>query len=378
MRNTEEHSRIENSWETAVTDHRRKSASVRPWKVRLALGLALAAVAASCLAQSPKPLRLRIVGGLAGVNQYVRHEEPFWTKALASRSAGKYSADIIPFDRAGVPGQDMLTLMKLGVVPFGTALLGQITIRHPEFGAPDLAGMSPDVASLKRMMNAYRPYLEQVLRDRHGVELLAIYIYPAQVFFCRDPIGGLKDIAGRRIRVSSPTQSDFVLALGGAPVPIPFSELMSSMRAKNTDCAITGKVSGQTLGLHEITRSLYTMPVNWGVAIFAANTRAWEALPEDLRALLRVELPKLEASIWAESEHETADPLACGAGVACNSGVPGAPAETAPSEEDQRRRRDLFERVVVPAWVQRCGPECARMWNQTLAPVVGVKAPVFK
>jgi TRAP-type C4-dicarboxylate transport system substrate-binding protein len=378
MRNNDERFRLPEASRTFESTSRGKRTPVRSWKARLSLGLALAAVAASCCAQPPKPLRLRIVGGLAGVNQYVRHEEPFWTRALAGRSGGKYSADIVPFDRAGVPGRDMLTLMQLGVVPFGTALMGQVTIRYPEFGAPDLAGMSPDVASLKRMMNAYRPYLEEVLRDRHGVELLAIYIYPAQVFFCREPLGRLKDIAGRRIRVSSPTQSDFVVGLGGVPVLIQFSELMSSMQAQNTDCAITGKVSGQTLGLHEITRSLYTMPVNWGMAIFAANTRAWEALPLDLRALLRAELPKLEASIWAESERETVDPLACGAGTACNSGVPGAPVETAPSEEDQRRRRDLFERVVLPGWVQRCGPECARMWNQTLAPVIGVKAPVFK
>jgi TRAP-type C4-dicarboxylate transport system substrate-binding protein len=359
----------------------RNDAAIRAWRPRargLLTGWALALAAASCPAQAPKPLMLRIVGGLAGVNQYVRHEEPFWTRTLLAHSAGKYGADIVPFDRAGVPGQDMLTLMKLGVVPFGTALLGQITVRYPEFGAPDLAGLNPDVASLKRTIAAYRPHLEQVLRETHGAELLAIYVYPAQVFFCREPMSGLKDIAGRRIRVSSPTQSDFVSALGGVPVPIPFAELMASMRAKNTDCAITGKVSGQTLGLHELTRSVYAMPVNWGIAIFAANTKAWQALPEDLRALLRQELPRLEASIWAESERETLGVLACGAAPACSSGVPGAPAEVAPTEDDQRRRRELFERAVLPNWVQRCGPECARTWDRVLAPVIGVKAPVFK
>ena len=60
------------------------------------------------------------------------------------------SASIVPFNQAGVPGPEMLNLMKLGVVPFGTALLSQISNDHPELGAPDLAGLNPDMPSLRR------------------------------------------------------------------------------------------------------------------------------------------------------------------------------------------------------------------------------------
>ena len=63
---------------------------------------------------------LRVVGGLAELNQYVRREEPFWTRELARLSGGRYTAEIVPFDRAGVPGTEMLRLLQLGVVPFGT------------------------------------------------------------------------------------------------------------------------------------------------------------------------------------------------------------------------------------------------------------------
>ena len=80
---------------------------------------------ASAQAQAPKVAaqHLRIVGGLAGVNQYTRHEEPFWTRDLARLSNGRATAEIVPFDRAGIRGQEMLRLVQLGAVPFGTALL---------------------------------------------------------------------------------------------------------------------------------------------------------------------------------------------------------------------------------------------------------------
>lgn len=347
---------------------------------RRAVVVLSAALAACCgfqaQAQAQAPLRLRIVGGLAGVNQFVLHEEPFWTRELARRSGGRYGADIVPFDRAGVPGQDMLNLMQLGVVPFGTALLGQVVAQHPELGAPDLAGLSPDAATLRRVVAAFRPQLTQALHERHGLELLAVYIYPAQVFFCTDKVMSLKDLAGRRIRVSSPTQADFVTALEATPVSTSFAEIMPAMRSGQANCAVTGAMSGRTIGLDQIARTVYAMPVSWGLAIFAANRDAWQALPEDLRKLLRDELPRLEAAIWDESERETGRQPACGPGPDCRPGASTSPLMVWPSEADQLRRREVFEREILPRWVQRCGASCARLWNRTIAPTLGIKAPV--
>jgi TRAP-type C4-dicarboxylate transport system substrate-binding protein len=345
----------------------------------LAVSTVLAAggnVAAQVPAAAPAPLRLRIVGGLAGVNQFVLHEEPFWSRELARRSGGRYGADIVPFDRAGVPGQDMLTLMQLGVVPFGTALLGQVVAQHPELGAPDLAGLSPDVATLRRAVAAFRPELARSLREDHALELLAVYIYPAQVFFCTDRVASLKELAGRRIRVSSPTQADFVTALDATPVSTSFAEIVPAMRSGRTDCAVTGAMSGRVIGLHEIARTVYAMPVSWGIALFAANRDAWQALPEDLRRLLREDLPRLEAAIWDESERETGVQPACGPGPDCRPGASTSPLVVWPSEADQQKRREVFERAILPRWVQRCGAGCARLWNRTLATTLGVKSPV--
>lgn len=331
------------------------------------------------LAQAqPAPIqKLRIVGGLASVNQYTRNEEPFWTKELSRLSAGKYDADIVPFDRAGVPGGDLLRLIQLGVVPFGTSILGTLSAQYPEYGAPDLAGLNPDMSSLKKTVAAFRPYLEKTLRERHGVEALALYVYPAQVIFCQKPLASLADLAGRRIRVSSATQSDFVSALGGVPVLTGFAQIMASMASGNVECAITGSMSGNTLGLHEVTTHVHTLPVNWGLAIFGANITAWTALPPDLKALLRRELPKLEAAIWSESERETTEGLACNKGASsCSSGRNGHMVEVGVSAQDERRRQEILTSVVLARWLQRCNGRCAEVWNQTIGPVRGIMAPL--
>ena len=322
---------------------------------------------------SPAPYHLRIVGGLGRINQYTRQEEPFWRKEVPRLTGGRFQPEIVPFDRAGVPGAEMLRLLQLGVVPFGTALMSSFTAQYPEYTAPDLAGLNPDIATLKTTLAAFRPYLEKALREQHGVEALAVYVYPAQVVFCNKKLRSLADLAGSRVRVSSATQADFVGALGAVPVLTGFNQIVPSLTAGNTECAITGAMSGNTVGLQTLTSHLHSMPVTWGLAVFGANQAAWAALPEELRVLLRRELPRLEAAIWAESERETADGIACNRGAPhCVGGGKGAMAVVPVSAQDDRTRQEILVSTVLPRWLQRCGARCAKVWNQTIGPARGL------
>lgn len=336
------------------------------------------ATLASAQTVAPTPYKLRVVGGLAAISQFTRWEEPFWTRELQRLSNGKYSADIVPFDRAGVPGVEMLQLLQLGVVPFGTTLMSALSSQYPQYTAPDLAGLNPDIASLKVSLRAFRPYLEKSLREQHGIEALAIYTYPAQVVFCKRPMAGLSDLAGRRVRVSSVGQADFVAALGAVPVNTTFADLLPSLQSGNVECAITGSMSGNTIGLQTKTSHVYAMPLTWGLAIFGANRAAWESLAPDLRALLRRELPRLEASIWEESERDTAQGFACNSGMAsCTAGRKGAMVVVPVSAQDERRRQEIFMSTVLPRWLKRCGLRCKDIWDQTIGPArnIAIQAP---
>lgn len=329
-------------------------------------------------AQAPAQamVRLRIVGGLAGVNQYTRHEEPFWLRELPRLSGGRASAEIVPFDRAGIRGQEMLRLVQLGAVPFGTALLSVSAAQDPELAAPDLAGLNPDPATLKRSVGAFRPYLAKLLRERYGIELLALYVYPAQVTYCTKPLRSLAELAGRRVRISGSSQADWVTALGAIPVQTGFAEIVANVRSGNIDCAITGTMSGNTIGLDKVTSHIFTMPINWGVAAFVANSEAWKALPDELRALLRLELPKLEEAIWAEAAKETGEGIACNTGASsCVDGRKGNMTEVREAPADARRRGEILVQNVLPGWTRRCGPQCAPVWNQTIGPAVGIALP---
>lgn len=352
------------------------SALIRPACVLRRCVVLLSAVWVVGSGQAAPPVeQLRIVGGLAGLNAYLRHEEPFWTKELPRLTDGQATAEIVPFDQAGLSGEEMLRVVQMGAVPFANVLLSRSAANEPELGAPDLPGLSPDFASMERTVAAYRPRMAALLRERYGLQLLAVYTYPAQVVFCAKSFSRLSDLAGRRVRVSSGSQADFVSALGATPVQTPFAQIVSSVKAGSVDCAITGTMSGNTIGLHEVTTHVHPMAINWGVAAFVANGDRWARLNPAVRRVIERELPRLERNILAESERETAEGLACNTGTAgCKTGRKGSMRQVAANPADEQLRLELLQKAVVPAWVKRCGPSCNTVWQQTLSPQLTVSA----
>jgi TRAP-type C4-dicarboxylate transport system substrate-binding protein len=320
--------------------------------------------AASSVASPKKPIHLHIVGGLANVHQYQRHEVPFWTERVQAITGGRVTADIVPSDKAGVPGNEILRLMSAGAMPFGTALLGVSSSTDPEFGAIDLAGLNPDMATLRGSTQLLRPQLERILKERYGLRLLSLYAYPAQILFCRDRFTSLKDLAGRRVRTATPSQSDFFEALGAIPVRTPFTDMLANLNSGNASCAVTGSMSGNTVGLHKVTRYLSPITISWGMSLFAANEEAWQALPSDIREVLVSELGKLERDVWSEADRETKDGINCNVGAgACVNGTPGQMVLVPPAPDDLRVQAELFERSVLPNWFMRCGAACKQLWS---------------
>lgn len=351
------------AWRAAAASFVR--GGVRRWTVGGLCALALGAAA-----QTPPVERLRVVGGLAGINQFTRHEEPFWTRDFARLTQGEASAEIIPYDQAGLNGAEVLRAVQMGSVSFGTLLLSTTAVAEPELARPDLAMENPDFASIERTVAANRTRLSRLLRERYDIELLAIYLYPAQTLFCAKPFNSLADLAGRRIRVSSATQADFVSAVGGHPLQFPFAQIVSSVRAGTADCAITGTMSGNTIGLHEVTSHISPMAINWGLSAFVVNRTRWQALKPSVRQVIERELPKLERAIWEESGRETADGLACNTGSPqCRSGRKGAMKLVPVSQADEKLRLDILNRTVLPAFQKRCGEGCGQVSDSSGRPV---------
>ena len=59
----------------------------------------------------------------------------------------------------------------------------------PRNEAIDLAGISPDVETARKVTEAYKPVYDKFYREKFGIQILGIWPYSAQVLFCNGEIG---------------------------------------------------------------------------------------------------------------------------------------------------------------------------------------------
>ena len=335
---------------------------MRYWLFTLLLLMALPASG-----QELPDVHLKVVGGLGQTIQFKNFEEPFWSKQLAERSGGHITAEVTPWDQFGIKGAELLQFTRLGAIMLSTVSLSQIASEDPEAAAVDLAGLNPDIPTLQRSIKAYLPTLREVYRERYGLELLAVWSYPAQVIFCNKAIGSLADLKGVKIRVASAMHSDFVEGLGGVGVTIPFDGLMDGLRKHVADCAITGAMSGYRVGLQNATTHLDATTVSWGPYVLFANRAAWDRLDPKVRDFLTAQIDELSGRLWQAAAQETEEGVACLTGHGtCNSGPPANMKLVPTTDDDRKLVRLSFTKVVSPRWSDRCGPACVTNWNETI------------
>lgn len=131
--------------------------------------------------------------------------------------------------------------------------------------------------------------MEPTLRKafaKQGTVLLGSYRYPKQIIFTTFKINSLNDLAGHKIRVTSPEQGEFIKAFGGAPITLSGSEVPTALERGVIEGVLTASAGGAKRW-HEFLPYNYRFPVNYGNSMIIANAKAFNALPPKQQDALR-------------------------------------------------------------------------------------------
>src|SRR5215475_449472 len=219
---------------------------------RLLTGLAVGcALAAGAAAQEPPKTHFKVIGLNSPTPVSIVDEVPFWRKTIPEASHGAITADITPLDQMGIDDKTMLRLLKLGVMDFAGMDISKMAGDDPRFEGCDLAGLTLDPDRARAACEAYRTVIDRQMQKNWGAKLLAFGGNTPQVFWCRQPITGLDDLRGKKIRVFNNTMRDFLGGLGATAVSMAFAEVVPALNNGVVDCGVTGSLSGNTAGWPE-------------------------------------------------------------------------------------------------------------------------------
>ena len=208
-------------------------------------------------------------------------------KDIEVEAGGRLKFEYYPSMQLGGTPQSLFDQVKDGVVEFTQMVTGYSPGRFPKTSTFELPFLMTDVVSTSV---ALQKFVEAHALDEFSeVKLLCMNTHGPGVLHTKNPVTRLEDIRGMKIRGGSNIVNDMLAKLGAEPITIPITQLAEALT--------TGVIDGTTMPwdltpslkvpelVHHHTefpasRGLYTLPF-----FFIMNLSAYQALPDDLKAL---------------------------------------------------------------------------------------------
>ena len=340
--------------------------------------LVAVALAAVAVAQDLPKLNVKAIGLNSNTVASDIDEKTFWTKTVPEASKGQITADWVPVDQSGIKDFQIARIAKLGVTDFAASDISKLAGDDPRFEGCDLAGLALDIQTARKACEAWKPVMNRSL-EKFAARLLSVGTNPPQVFWCRMPINGLADLKGKKVRVFNKTMTDFIQAVGGTTVTLPFGEVVPALQRGVVDCAVTGTLSGNTAGWPEVTSHIYPLYMGWSINAESVTLASWNRWDKRVQKFFLDQFARLEDQMWKTGTEATAEADNCNLGKdPCKLGKKAKMTIVPVSDADKKLHRELMESVVLLNFGKRCGKECAREWNETVGKVVNLKIPLDK
>lgn len=141
--------------------------------------------------------------------QFTRVDIPLLREGLPRASNGRVQVTLASWPERHLNGPEIIRLVRSGQVDIGAVPLGTAAGDVPLLDIVDLAGLNPTLAQARKVSEAIRPEANKAL-EKTGTRIVAMYPFPAQVFFCREPTANLAELRGKKIRTYSASLGDLV------------------------------------------------------------------------------------------------------------------------------------------------------------------------
>ena len=338
-------------------------------KKTLAILATTTAIAAPAFAED-----LSVVGSWSSLPLHNQYEAPFWGTTLPA--AGDFNVELTTHNQMSLGLGDIYPLLGQGVYDVAMTVADYAVSDAPELEGLDVPLIALTADEARAMVDAARPMVSDIYRDRFNSHVLAIAPYPPQVVFCNAEISSLADLEGLKVRASGRMTAKLLEALGAEGVNVSFSEVPGALQKGVVDCAVTGAGSGYSAGWWEVSTHLLPIPLGgWDPVVTAINLDKWNAMSAENQAVLTDQIKTgFEDPAWASAQDALVNDIACLTG---NGECPASDARSmtlvSVSDADFTRARDILTSEVLPEWAERAGADWAARWNDSVGEVVDVE-----
>lgn len=212
-----------------------------------------------------------------------------WAKRVSEASGGRLAFEIFPSMALGGKPPELYSQVRDGTVDIVWTLPGYTPGVFPRLEVFELPGVHKKSAEVTTL--AIQDMMGDLAPDLEAVKPLLVHVHAGNaLFLTRPPIEDLAGAAGLKVRSPSRTGAMMVEAWDAEPVGMPVPELPTAISRGAVDGALIPFEVAVPLKVIEMAESAVELDggdrFGTAVFLFAMNKERYEALPEDLRAII--------------------------------------------------------------------------------------------
>lgn len=212
-----------------------------------------------------------------------------WAEKVQADSGGRITVELYPAMQLGGAPPALIDQVRDGVVDIVWTLPGYTPGRFPKAEAFELPFMPTTGEATSR---AFHEYFENNLQDEFAdFHIIAAHVHgPGLLHMKGEPVRGLDDLSGKKLRGPTRVITQMLGQLGAVPVGMPVPQVPESLSKGVIDGTVIPWEVTVPLKVAELVDShtgftgdhgLYT-----AVFVFAMNKDSYNNLPDDLKAVI--------------------------------------------------------------------------------------------
>lgn len=199
--------------------------------------------------------------------------------------------------------------VRRGLAPIGETLMSRLANEDPIFAIDSIPFLASNYADAEKLWDASRPMVEEKLAEQ-GLTLLYAVPWPGQSLFTSGPVESTADLEGTAFRAYNNATERLAQLVGAVPTQIETGDIPTAFSTGRADAMITSPSTGVSSQAWDFV-SNYTELQAWlPKNMVIVNSRAFDALPEDVQAAVLEAAAQAETRGWQMSEDETAAQVA--------------------------------------------------------------------